>query len=1358
VRRIAYIDRPSYDNQNQGQTHVKFNAQPLLASGERTQRGRIVSSTDPRDSSPEAQAVIDELLGYLNLSSGSPDARFQRNLSALAGLIAPRSADEPVWATVQQALLSRLADLRDKSAAFTDTEQAEAVLTIGLDRLLKAYRTFHRDLLWHQAPENLFRPLFLARICETVLRQGPPWSETERIADAALKQLNSFIGHRPVAVLRTPQHVEPYPHEWVCAVPLYLRGTGVAPGKYSELVAAAIRILETTDADLLEEAYFSPDLLDELAFDPRAYDFDHPVNKRPNYQFGQWDPHHLDSQGRFRRFVVQEITLGALQQRIDTPDHLPREEALFEGAAVLAGTILMASGISGRSPDTHDSSVTLAKLVPRIAAYRDEYYRRLLQKLPGELGPRLRQEAAAQHQPLAAARQHLNQYLARLRAVQLQHVHLAQVFARMGYPQASTRQAEIVAVPSARLLCEISGRLTAGHHALDRRHVSEAAALLPEVEAILHRAISCGALVDPWNILGFQGQFSLFPAIENSVRDHRVDVLIQVVRQIFDLYARAWGEAAALGDTKRCERFSSGMQKLARWWESFATLEVSGIEHVSGREAHRSADHVAQSLAAWRTAGAAAGDITFWREQVQSFDSPKAYALVVAALLDQTDLTASMALLMQWVAQANDVPLTDGDHSFHDLALRWFAAAGNAGTAEPVIDGWRLTKRFLDYLEANAELYWEVPDFDIGNGRNRPANQELAAASTDEGDDNLFRAAYDEMTYRDSTDDGYDADMLEGRGATSDFELDAEAERIGKRLEFLITVGRLWKRACAQAMTGPPAADKDDALRGWSARAAENRRQLNKLLSAVHSFVLPRPIGTQESLVEYDRRRLVKETLLAKIVIATVETSSTELWLAATLDEPSIETGSPDWKQSAIEVLRAMFHGRAVEAQKSFPRLLAALNDQPILYVPLSRQGKPDLIVNAKTIQQLMHTLLRGLARHGMLGETNQLIAAAQSLEHRRPAGEGAVTEFDRLFEVGFRGAVDALVLAAAEANQQAERASEPAAVSDAELIEVLQAATEPLLKRWLSHSRTLRLSVVERLGEAEQWEPLKAFIERYGRAIFTPRFMNLGNLRAILHRGVDAYLKQIEDDPDLADEWPLVADVDSVIPRATAVQHLTLVIEAIAENYAEFKDFNSTTTQSDRGDLLHILLDLLRLKMSYERVAWNIKPVVVVHETLARRGWPSAAELWRRGVAQRTAHVADWHLKRLGELNKKYGIRLPTICDRLAERFVRPLAIDRVRALVCPAIEDARHGRDGHWFALLEQELTEFIENPSGSGLDVPAWLIALEEEEQRCQRAEERVGEPADLEPPVPRRLLSWEEAQRLVAANQDAQSEQP
>jgi hypothetical protein len=1297
---------------------------------------------DPQESSQEATSTIDEILGYLNLSAGAADARFQSNLNRLAGSLAAAQPPEPLGQAVRQVLRERLCTLRGTSAAFADTEQAEAVIDLGFDHLLADYLYFHRELLWHQTPENLFRPFFLARVCEAVLAQGGPWNESERIRQGALKQLNSFIGHRPVAVLQTPQQVEPYAHEWVCAVPLYLRGAGVGRGEHQELIEAALNILQTTDADILDDAYFSPELLDELAFDPRAYDFDHPVNKRPNYQFGQWDPHLLDSQGRYRRFVVREITLDALRHRLTLPSERPREEALFECAAVLAGTILMASGVSGRGPETHDSSVTLAKLVQRIAAYRDEFYRRLLEKLPGPAGDRLREEAAQRRQPLAGARQHLNQYLARLRAVQLQHVHLAQLFARMGYAEASTRQAEIVTVPSARLLCEISGRLTAGHHALDRGQVEQAAALVPEVERTLLAAIECGALVDPWNILGFQGQFSLFPALENSVRDHRVDVLIQLVRQILDFYARTWGEAAAKGDEASGESLSKHLAKLARWWDRFATLEVSGIEHVSGREAHQSAEHVALALAAWRTAGAAAGDLAFWRGQAVRFDSPKAYALVVAPLIEKDDLVASMALLMQWVASAESVPLAEGDHSFHDLALRWFARAGHESRSDvPPLRGWQLAKKFLDYLEANAEAFWEVPDLGLTGTHRTAEGFDSLPLESDSTDDDVFRAAYDEMTYRDSTDDGYDADMLEGGGAHSDFELDAEAERIGRRLEFLITVARLWKRASGIAGDAEAAEEKQEALRGWCARAQHNRGRLKELLSAVHRYAVPAPIGTQESLVEYDRRRLLKETLLAKIVIAAVETASAQFWLSASLDARPGGGDSPAWEQATIDLLHDLFRGRAAEVAQKFPQLLAALAGQPILYVPLSRHGEPAQIVNAKTIQQVMHALLRGLVRLGLLAETGQLITTAQEMERHRPPGEGAVTEFDRLFEAGFRGTVEAVVSAAAEANRRAETTGPVAIVGDDELVETLEAVSEPLLKRWLAHSRSLRLAVIERVTDGDRWQALKDFIERYGKHIFTPRFMNLGNLRAILHRGVDAYLKNIEDDPDLAEQWPLLQELNGPTERKAAVEQLTLALEAVVENYAEFKDFNSTTTQSDRGELLYILLDLLRLKTGYDRVAWNIKPVVMVHEVLARRGWPSAAELWSRGVARRTAHIADWHLKRLAELNQHYGIRLPTICDRLAERFVRPLAIDRVRALVCPAIEEARHAAEGQVFSLLEQELAEFTENPSGSGLDVPAWLIVLEEEVARCERRDDRGVEPADLDPPVPQIRLTWQ-----------------
>ena len=232
-----------------------------------------------------------------------------------------------------------------------------------------------------------------------------------------------------------------------------------APGPYRELVETALAILDATDPALLFDAMFALEQLDELAFDPRAYDFDHPVNKRPNYLFGQWDMNRLDNAGRCRRFVLQQATLDAMLDRLSQHGRLSRKQVLFEEAAVLAGTMLMGSGVSGNRPDAHDSTVTLATLVQKIAIYRDAFYEQLLGRLHGAHAERLRAEAVALRQPFGGARQHFNHYLARRRAQQLQHVHVAQLFAAIGYTEAAARHAAVVPVASARMTCEMRCRL-----------------------------------------------------------------------------------------------------------------------------------------------------------------------------------------------------------------------------------------------------------------------------------------------------------------------------------------------------------------------------------------------------------------------------------------------------------------------------------------------------------------------------------------------------------------------------------------------------------------------------------------------------------------------------------------------------------------------------------------------------------------------------------------------------------------------------------------------------------------------------------------------------------------------------------
>ena len=80
---------------------------------------------------------------------------------------------------------------------------------------------------------------------------------------------------------------------------------------------------------------------------------------------------------------------------------------------------------------------------------------------------------------------------------------------------------------------------------------------------------------------------------------------------------------------------------------------------------------MAAALEAWHQAGTAAGDLAFWRDHAEQFRSPKAYALVVDALLEHRDPVAAMALLVQWLSQAGEIPLVEEDYSFHDLALDW---------------------------------------------------------------------------------------------------------------------------------------------------------------------------------------------------------------------------------------------------------------------------------------------------------------------------------------------------------------------------------------------------------------------------------------------------------------------------------------------------------------------------------------------------------------------------------------------------------------------------------------------------------------------------------------------------------------
>jgi hypothetical protein len=124
--------------------------------------------------------------------------------------------------------------------------------------------------------------------------------------------------------------------------------------------------------------------------------------------------------------------------------------------------------------------------------------------------------------------------------------------------------------------------------------------------------------------------------------------------------------------------------------------------------------------------------------------------------------------------------------------------------------------------------------------------------------------------------------------------------------------------------------------------------------------------------------------------------------------------------------------------------------------------------------------------------------------------------------------------------------------------------------------------------------------------------------------------------------------------------------------------------------------------------------------------------------VERLTAKEAGNFLVRLGELERQHGMRLRTVGDRVRERFVMPLALDRACALIEPAYDEARAGATHQALDQLEKGLQPYLQAPTGAGLDVPMWLQRLEGELHRVKMRRTAVANLAENLLQVPRIAL--------------------
>lgn len=1283
------------------------------------------------------EAPLVTLLGYLNFSEGeAPPSVYQ----AMNEAFKSRREVERPWSRLLEDLSAGLSTLSQSSPAFRDPSRAQEGLRFISTRVLPGYRTFHRDLLAHRPDGEIFHPYFLAKVFQAVVSKrnqfvSPPEDEgaAQRWVDQVIEQLNDFVGYRPAAILENGRQCLPYSHERVGVIPLYRQGAGLADGPYEPLLREALLRIDETDPGLLRELGYDPARIVEISLDPRAYDHGHPVNQRAGHYFGEWDPETLDREGRYTRFVIRPMIVDAILEWTRSEERNSTEDVLFRASTALAGTMLLAAGMGGEGPHAHDSGITLGVLVPKIAQARDRFYQDLFRKAEGPRRERLEEEANATRQPLGSVRQFLNRLLAQHRASQLHNDRLARIFARMGMVDAALRRAEVIAVPSVRLASHVAGDIALVHRRLDQGlsldQVSATLELGDDAIDRLHRGIECGALVDPWNILGFQGNFPLWAAAENSVFDTRVPTLVGLVEDVLDVDGRLLRELAALGAKEARARVEARMKRLASWWDRFATTAVSGIPAVDGSSKVRSARFVADVLGDWRGTKDSGGDPRFWRERQSNFNSPEAYGSVIDALIDHGDLASSMALLMKWIGSEQDIPLESGAHAAEQVAIRWLGAAMEIENIEER-RGW--IERFLDHFEVNSEERRRLP----------------ALTDDDEPRDDTFAAAYEGVTYEDSAEDGAQGETAEGEsGRVRDDVLSLLAPAAERALTLIELGAQLARRAVSTPV--------NDAPRSWAERLEAIDQQLHHQASTLDEWMnrladtpIPPPIGTDESMIEFQRQQEVKLQITRQAIGARLQLAHAG---RAVRGAGAALTGRPTrsrsllapWEPLAVAVEQSLRSGQLDDIRNRLSKLLEGLSGVALLYTPLEQGGKVTPLCQARYTREFLRQLARDLPRLGLFNETFSLLDAALDAEMKGESARPQVSEFNLLFSTSMTAVVENLLDAMDQWPQTRDR-------PDRATIFV-EGMIGRFASLWLRHLDMVRLSEIERVSERE-WKALQDFIRRFGHDLFTQRFMALGNLKGIVQEGAKSFLERWANDEGNA--GAALAQALTARPKALDqhAQHLELILRILIEQYGAYRDYNTTTTQSDYGENLFSLLDLLRVRADYDRRRAALTPAYIAHGVIARRGWRSTARRISRAFAEQTQQVADEFVERLRAVEKRHALRLSTIADRIEERLSRPLELDQLLALVGPAAratsEDGDHGapldeKSLRADRLFEREAVAFLEKTEGAGVDVPDWLNELEGEVDRI--LEDDIGQ--ESASAIPQRFPTFEDFQKMV-----------
>jgi hypothetical protein len=157
---------------------------------------------------------------------------------------------------------------------------------------------------------------------------------------------------------------------------------------------------------------------------------------------------------------------------------------------------------------------------------------------------------------------------------------------------------------------------------------------------------------------------------------------------------------------------------------------------------------------------------------------------------------------------------------------------------------------------------------------------------------------------------------------------------------------------------------------------------------------------------------------------------------------------------------------------------------------------------------------------------------------------------------------------------------------------------------------------------------------------------------------------------------------------------------------------------------------------------------VGIAHQLLTKLGKTDEAIAWEKIFEKKTAPMADSYIDRLRSLETIYGMKLPSLADRFSERFVKSFAVNRMSSLVPQAIKEAQEqAEECNNFDRLKEEINDYLNSISGSGIDIPEWLRQLENDVENHTDSENDDITSTYVEMKLPPKLINLREMKKQL-----------